>query len=441
MGIIQQFLSGLNIAVIIGSIAGLLFLLLVFARALWHVCGPNELLVFSGRKHRWPDGSYRGYKVVQGGGFRNPIWDKVERVSLGILEVPISIRGAFSKGGIALNVDAIANVKISSNERVIGNALERFLNTDPNGIRRVAKETLEGHLRGVLARLTPEEVNEDRLRFAEELALESEHDLNKLGIHLDVFKIQHVSDDRHYLDSLGRAAIAAVIREAEMAESDNERDAELAEADNQSRSSVAQSTSEANVAKMRNDLRRIKAELEASVKVEEERTLAAAREARAKAEQELQGVRGQLEGLRLRADQVLPAEAQLVAQEFAARGQAAILRERGVAMSEALTDLSRAWQEAGDSAMSIFVIEDIEKILAAGSRGVTKVKVKELQMIDGGNGQVLSNYITAYPAMLQSVLGAVSQATGIDVAKAMSGKSSSSETPPATVRENGEDSK
>ncbi|HEY0868376.1 MAG TPA: SPFH domain-containing protein, partial [Fimbriimonas sp.] len=315
--------------------------------------------------------------------------------------------------------DAIANVKISSDQLVIYNAIERFNRTEPNAIRRVAKETLEGHLRGVLARLTPEEVNEDRLRFAEELAVESEHDLVKLGIHLDTLKILHVSDDRHYLDSIGRGAIAQVVRNAEMAESDAERNAELAEATNQTRGSVAKATADTNIARMKNELRKIQAELEAQVKSEEERTLAAAREARAVAEHELQSIRTELEGIRLQADQVLPAEAHRVAQEFQARGQAAILRERGVAMAEALQLMNQAWSDAGDSALSIYVLEDLDKILAGAAKGVQKVKIGNLNMIDTGDGKLLPAYVSSYPAMLGSIFDAIAETTGIDIAKAI----------------------
>jgi flotillin len=351
-----------------------------------------------------------------------PLFQRANYMSLNIMEVPIAIRGAYSKGGIALNVEAIANVKISSDPVVIGNAIERFLGRDPNEIRRVAKETLEGHLRGVLARLTPEEINEDRLKFADELSTESELDLRKLGIHLDTLKIQHVSDDKQYLDSIGREAIANVIRDAEIAESDAKRAAEQAEAESRGRANVVKANVDANISKMVNELRKVQAELDANVRAEEERTLAAAREARAKAEQELQQVRSELETLRLQADQVLPAEALRQAQEFKARGDAAILRERGVAASEALEMMSSAWREAGDSALSIYLIEDIEKIMASASKGVAKVKVDNLQMIDGGDGRVLSSYIASYPAMLGSIFEAVAQSTGIDIPKAIGGK-------------------
>ncbi len=71
-------------------------------------------------------------------------------------------------------------------------------------IMAVARETLEGNLRGVLSTLTPEEVNQDREKFAGELLHEADHDLARLGLELDTLKIQHVSDDKGYLDSIGR---------------------------------------------------------------------------------------------------------------------------------------------------------------------------------------------------------------------------------------------
>ncbi|HTQ11397.1 MAG TPA: SPFH domain-containing protein [Fimbriimonadaceae bacterium] len=420
--------------VIAAIIVVVLLVLLGFIKSMLQICPPNEVLIFSGRKRRLADGSLRGCRTVFGGrGFRWPIFETVSRMSLNVMEVPITIKGAYSKGGIALNVEAIANVKISSDEVIVNNAIERFLGRDPNEIKRVAKETLEGHLRGVLSRLTPEEVNEDRLKFADELATESEMDLRKLGIHLDTFKIQHVSDDKHYLDSIGRGAVATVIRDAEIAESDAMRAANQAEAENRGRANVVKANVDANIAKLVNELRRVQADLDANVKSEEERTLAAAREARAKAEQELQQVRAELEGIRLQADQVIPAEALLRAQEYKARGDAAILRERGVAASQALELMNSAWSEAGESALTIYLIEDFEKILAGAAKGVSKMKVGNLQMIDGGDGKVLSSYISSYPAMLSSVFEAVAQSTGIDIPKAISGNGAASGVSSATT--------
>lgn len=407
--------------VALGTVIGLLALF-AFVRRFLYICPPNTVLIFSGRRHRMPDGSVRGFRVIFGGrGLRVPVFETVHKMGLNVMEVPIGVRGAYSKGGIPLNVDAIANIKISSDAVLIGNAIERFLGRDPEEIRRVAKETLEGHLRGVLAKLTPEEVNEDRLKFAGELSHESEEDLSKLGIQLDTLKILHVSDEVQYLNSIGRKAIAHVIRDAEMAESDATRDAEQTEAENAGRARVMEANVDATIAQMQNELRKIKADLEAQVRSEEERTLAAAREARAKAEQELQRVRAELEAIRLQADRVIPAEAQQEAQVYLSRGEAAAIREQGQAVGHALQVLQQAWADAGENALQIYLIEDIEKILSAVAEGVHKVKIENLNMIDSGTGQVLASYVAAYPAMLEALFDAIARTTGIDIPKVVSG--------------------
>ncbi len=396
-------------------LAGMLVLIGIM-KSLLFICAPNEVLIVIGRKSRMDDGTVRGFRPYFSGRImRIPILEGVARMGLNTMEVPIQIRGAYSKGGIAMNVDAIANIKISSDPNKIGNAIERFLGRDINEVKRVAKETLEGHLRGVLAKLTPEEVNEDRLKFADELSRESEEDLIKLGLHVDTLKIQHVTDDVRYLSSIGREAIANVLKEAEMSESDWHRVAELAEASNQGRAKVATANVDAVVSKMRNELRTIVADLDSTVTAEEQRTLAAAREARAIAEQELQKVRQELEGIRLQVEKVLPANAVQEAEQFNARGDAAIIRERGRAVSEALNVLHEAWNKAGASALQIALIEDIEKILTTAVEGVNKVQVKSVHIIDGGDGQTMANYAMSYPIMLEATFQALNRLTGLDV--------------------------
>lgn len=402
-------------AAILGAafVVVLLVIIAIIVKTFIRICPPNRVLVVSG----WKDGFING-----GRGWVIPGVQQVSQLSLSTMEVPIAVRNAYSQGGIAMNVEAMANVKISNDERVLRNAAERFLNRGEEEIRRVAKETLEGHLRGAVAKLTPEQVNEDRLAFADVLGTESEQDLLKLGLHLDTLKIQHVSDDLGYLDATGRKAIANIVRTAEIAESDAKRDAEKSEAENEGRAVVTRSNVDTKLVQLQNDLRRIRADLESKVKSEEERTEAAAREARARAEQELQEVRAELEALRLQVDKVLPAEAARMAKEFQARGDAALIRERGRAVSEALALLYEAWKEAGPNAKQITLIENLESILRTATDGVKRVKIDGLSVIDSGDGQTLRNYVAAYPGMLGSIFDAVNDTVGIDIPGSVSGR-------------------
>lgn len=402
--------------------------LLAIAALVWlvkthlHICEPHELLIFSGRTHRAPDGRSVGFRVIHGGrAFRVPIVEKVDRMDMTLISVPMHVRGAYSEGGIPLSVTAIANVKVASSARLVGNAIERFLGQSREEIARVAKETLEGHLRGVLATMTPEEVNEDRLKFADRLTEEAETDLHKLGLQLDTLKIQHVSDDRSYLDSIGRTRIAEIVRAAEVAESDALRAAEETEAACQARGGVARTRAEAKIAQKRNQLRQIKAQLEAQAKSEEERATAAARGARFEAERELQTIRAQQEELRLMADVTIPAGIQRRVKELEAEGQAAAISEHGRAVADAMGEVTEAWQHVGDRAMDAVLVQHVDEIVRQAAEVAGRVRPTEVALLDKGDGQTIATYARAYPATVKALLDEVRGTLGVDVTDILGG--------------------
>lgn len=404
------------LAVIIASVAafGILALLLIF-RYFLLICRPNEVLVLSGSTNRADDGSSVGYRVVFGGWKLRGLFERADRMSLQTIPIDLRVTNAYSRGGIPLTVHAIANVKITSDPRQVMNAIERFMGRDESEIHRVAKESLEGHLRGVLARLTPEEVNEDRLKFAGALVDEADDDLRKLGLQLDTLKVLNVADEVKYLDSIGRERIANVLMVADIAESQARSQAEQAQASAHRSAQVAVEEAEARVLQKQNELRRMKAEFEARARSEENRTLQMAAEARASAEQELQELRKQLEQTRLLADVVLPAQAAQRAEALRARGAAAAIAENGAAMTEVLQMLTRSWSEAGPDARDIFLIQQIEQVLTAVAQRVKEVAVGEVNLVDRGDGRALAAFLAGYPAMVNQVLAEVSRGTGIDV--------------------------
>jgi flotillin len=418
---------GQTILVISGSVLGGLLVILWTVKALLYVCPPNHVLIFSGRTRVASDGRKVGFRVVFGGrAMRVPILEEVRSMSLTNISVPMTVTGAYSEGadgalGIPLSVHAIANVKVSSDPRFIGNAIERFLGRDRQEIARVAKETLEGHLRGVVAKMTPEEVNEDRLKFARSLGDEAEQDLEKLGLHLDTLKIQHVHDDRQYLESLGRKRIAEVIRAAEVAESDAQRAAQEAEAAARARGEVAMTNAQANVLRKQNELRQIKAQLDATARSEEERAIGAASAARAEAEKELQTVRGTLEQLRLTAEVTIPAEAARQVSELAAAGRAATIEQNGRAMAEALELIAEAWRETEGKAMDMYILQNIEPIFAQVAAAARNLKVRHVTLVDSGSGNTLPAYVGAFPATVTELIGEISKALGIDITRVMTG--------------------
>jgi flotillin len=388
----------------------------VFLKSCLKICNPNEILILSGRKHRTETGEEIGYRVIFGGRvIVIPILETVKRISLTTMPVLVEVKNAYSSGGIPLHIQSIANIKVSSNPNVVGNAIERFMDRDRSEIERVAKETLEGNLRGVVATLTPEQINEDRLKFAEQIAQDVSRDLTKLGLHLDILKIQSVADDVDYLRSIGRQRIAQVIRDAEIAETEAIGQAERIEAECQEQAEVVKSQTLAAVQQKQNELRKIKAELEQQARSEEERTTAAAAEARARAEQQLQTLRAQLQRLRLEADQVLPAEAQRQAKVFESRGQAAEWVEDAKASAQVNDLLSQVWRGIGDDASDVFLIQQLEMILKQAASVPNRMHLKQVQVIDNGDGKSLASLVNAYPEIVRQFLEQVHQTLGVDV--------------------------
>jgi flotillin len=406
-------------------LAAVLLVLLFVLKAFIYIGRPNEVLVFSGSKQKMADGSESGIREIRGEwAFQTPYFESmVGRMDLRTIPVNINVQGAYSQGGIALNVHAVANVKVSSQPVALKNAIERFLGRDPEEIRRVAKETLEGHLRGVLATLTPEEVNEDRLKFANALVEEAEADFLKLGLTLDTLKILNVSDEVRYLDSIGRQQIAAVIRDAEIAETTAVSDAKQVEASAHQRGEVAVQQARTTVIQRENALRQLKAEMEAEAKSEDERALAAAEQARAEAELELQEIRQKLETLRRQADRVLPAEAQQRAEEFKARGQAATIEENGRAMAEVLKMMTNTWLSAGRDAKDIFLIQQLESVMQTVVDRVKGLELDHVTLLDSGDGTALPQHLASYPRMVREILDELHASTGIDVTGTLAGKS------------------
>ena len=399
-----------TIVIISAVIISAIFTIFGIIRANLKICQPNEVLIFSGRRRRLTDGTEVGYRVIQGGrGFRIPLIEKVDRLRLNTIPIDLTVTNAYSKGGIPLTVRAIANVKVASNEAELANAVERLLGKNLGEISAIAKETLEGNLRGVLATLTPEEVNEDRLKFAKELLSEADNDLSNLGLQLDTMKIQSVEDDAGYLDAIGRQQTAHIIAAAEVEEAKKNEQARVAEA-----------KAEKAIVEAQNEVRIIKAQLGAKAAAEEAKVAVAADLAEARAKQELALEKIQLAEKHQRAEVVVKAKAERQAKEEMAKGNAARILEDGQAEVEVLRQKLVLWKEAGPDAERLFLIQMLPDILSQVVNTVDNLKIDKLTVVDSGQGtgvpSVFSQIAGSTPALLESLKAS----TGIDIAGLLS---------------------
>lgn len=160
---------------------------------LLHVVAPNEVLVISGRRTPGPDGATRGYRVARDGRvITMPLIERVQRMSLAPMSLELEVRGVYTRAGDPVDVTATASVRIARAEPCLANAVERFLGRSPNEIGDVARQTLEGALRSVLATVTPLELYAERANAARAVLESAGADFGKLGLEIDTFVIESV---------------------------------------------------------------------------------------------------------------------------------------------------------------------------------------------------------------------------------------------------------
>jgi len=411
------------LAIIAAFVVGIIFVALLAIRSLVVICPPNRVAVISGRNRALPDGRTVGYRVIKGGRtIRIPVLEKVDYMDLNTIPIDVSVSNAYSKGAIPLDVQGVANIKVSSREGVLENSVERFLGRPSDYIQQIAKENLEANLRGVLSTLTPEEVNEDRLKFAQTLIDEADDDIRTLGLELDVLKIQNVTDQVGYLEAVGRRRTAQVMKEARESEATQEADAEEAEAQSRRRAELARVESDLAIVEEKNKLRVRQAQLEALALAEEEEAKVAGVKAKVVAEQSLEQERIELQRKRLEADVVAPARAEREAQELRAKGQAAKIIEDGAAQVKVLQQLTEQFQAAGADAQDIFVLNMLPELVEQITDTVKGIDIDRITVIDSGNGSsgnALPSMVGQMPAAVISITEQIEAATGVNILEAL----------------------
>jgi flotillin len=394
----------------------ILMFIIIFIKANLIICQPNEILIISGRKRKLADGTTCGYRLIKGGhGFKIPIIESIKRLSLTTIPIEIRLKAALSKGVLPINVDGRANIKIAGNENEnLSNAIERFLGKNINEIAIVAKEAIEGSLRGVLSTVTPEDANANRVELAEKVAEHSKIDLAKLGLVLDFVKIQNISDDQGYLEAIGRKKNAEIVRNAKIAEATAEAEARIVAAEQKQRGSVAESKSEMNIVEARNSLMIHQAELEAKSNQAQEKSRLAGEIVRVEEEKRREEKRIELNKKKYEANVVVPAQAEKQANELKARGKAAKIFEDGKATAEAVKLMQQEWQEG--NTRELFLIQMLPELLDKVTRVVAdNLHIEKLTVLDSGDGNGLPSHVKNLTGSVVTIIEQLKNTTGLDI--------------------------
>jgi flotillin len=393
-------------------VIGFITVLLVIKRVLY-VCQPSEVLVFSGRRREAGNNRVAGYRIIRGGrGIRVPLFETVDRMDLTNMIIDVRVTNAYSKGGIPLSVQGVANIKVPGEEPLLNNCLERFLGQSREEIMKIARETLEGNLRGVLAGLTPEQVNKDKEEFAAKLAEEAEQDFSKLGLVVDTLKIQNVSDDVGYLDAIGRQISAQIRRSAQIAEAEARAEAAEQKWRNTMNGELSKLDAEIEIARKENERRVADASTRRDAMIAQQLAEVQALVAQANAELDTQQARIEQVRLQLDADVLQPAEAARREAEENAKGDAAKIVEQGRATAQVLTDIAERYNTSGRAGRDILLMQKLVPLMAKMAGSMGELKVDRLTVLGkgggGAEGEELASKLVNYGEQIKA-------ATGIDV--------------------------
>jgi len=187
------------------------------------------------------------------------------------MTIPVDVQGAFNKDGVPVDVEAVANVKVSGEDQAIANAVERFLEGAKNQehLQNTVRQTLEGHLRSIVGTLSIEELNSDRKAFAQSVTNEAVVDLQKMGVMVDSIVIKKIADKGGYLESLGKRRTAEVKRDADIGVAQAESEAKKKTTDAQRDAATIAAENERQIAEANKKLDVQKAKYLAEVNKEQ----------------------------------------------------------------------------------------------------------------------------------------------------------------------------
>ncbi len=218
---------------VIGGLAVLLVMLIfgVFAR-LYQKAGPHEALVVYG---------FRKTRVVNGHGtIIVPMLENARLLSLELMSFDVAPQqDLYTKQGVAVTVEAVAQIKVKSDPESILTASEQFLTKLPQQREGLIRLVMEGHLRGIIGQLTVEEIVKQPEMVSERMRSTCADDMNKMGLEVISFTIKEVKDKNDYISNMGRPDVARIKRDADVATAEAERDTAIKQALAQREAAIA----------------------------------------------------------------------------------------------------------------------------------------------------------------------------------------------------------
>lgn len=439
----------MELALIIGG--SVIAALLLIAFAVWAhqytKVGPNEVLIISGRRRK-----ERGYRIVRGGGtFVRPFRERVQRLSLELMQFDVRTAETYSMHGVSVQVDGVCMVKIDGSDEGIERAAEQFLSRGREDIVRTAMQAVEGHMRTAVGALSIEDIYRERQRLVKAVRELAEPDLHRMGLTVVSLTIRNVADKQGYLEALGRPRTAQVKRDAIRGEAEAEREAKAAryEAD----LAIEKSRRDYEIEKSQFKAEGMRASAEADLSYDLQKAITrqqvraeelgveiverqkAIELMQAEVERRKRELTAEIvEPALARAREILElAEAERERAAALGTGEADALRAKGLAEAESMAAKAESWKGYNEAAITDRVLEILPALASAVSAPLAQTD-KIVMIGGGGNGagpgaSKITRDVTQVMAELPEVVEALTGKKFEDLASRIPGVGGEREKP------------
>src|SRR5579864_7925150 len=221
-----------SVWVVVALIALGKFLMMGVLAKMFRKAGPHEALIVYG---------FRGTRIVQGSGtIIFPMVESCRELSLELMSFDVAPQqDLYTVQGVAVTVEAVAQIKVKSDRESILTASEQFLTKTPDQREGLIRLVMEGHLRGIIGQLKLEEIVKQPEMVADRMRGTCADDMNKMGLEVISFTIKEVRDKNEYITNMGRPDVARIKRDADVAAAEADRDTAIKRALAQRESAVA----------------------------------------------------------------------------------------------------------------------------------------------------------------------------------------------------------
>jgi len=219
--------------VLYAGLAALVLLIIIGVLArMYRKAGPNEALVVYG---------FRGPRVIKGHGtVIFPMVENCRELSLELMSFDVAPQqDLYTKQGVAVTVEAVAQIKVRSDQASILTAAEQFLTKAQPQREGLIRLVMEGHLRGIIGQLTVEQIVKEPEMVGDRMRSTCADDMSKMGLEVISFTIKEVRDKNEYIANMGRPDVARIKRDADVATAEAERDTAIQRANAQREAAVA----------------------------------------------------------------------------------------------------------------------------------------------------------------------------------------------------------